>query len=120
MIEPPNLDYKYIKMSHTLHIPAMADKTEALTETFEKMSDKDNNDLITLSPDLVLKHLKAGEDGGKPEEISEEQMKVLIAKFLTAKGMSAQQVDLITKSMNKGASTVKLTKNDGDKKATKG
>lgn len=45
-------------------------------------------------------------------------MKILITKFLTAKGMSPMQVDLITKSMNKGASAVKLTKTDAksDKK----
>jgi len=47
-IEPPQLDYKYIKMSHTTRIPAMASHPELL-QVFQKQGDIDNANKITLS-----------------------------------------------------------------------
>lgn len=34
-VEPPNLDYKYIKMSHTMKIPGMVTKDAGIDDIFQ-------------------------------------------------------------------------------------
>lgn len=53
-VEPPNLDYKYIHASHTHTIHGMASDKVPIKDVFDAISDKEDNNLITLSPDLNL------------------------------------------------------------------
>lgn len=104
-VEPPQLDYKYIKMSHTTRIPAMASHPELL-EVFQKQGDPDNANKITLSNDLVLQNLPPGEKGEPPKEFSPETVKILMSKFLANRGMDRKDIDLLTKNLNKQESQI--------------
>lgn len=103
-IEPPNLDYKYISMSHTTTIPAMASELANIKEVFEKQGDVSDVNAITLSEDLKLQNLPAGEKGEPPQEYSPETIKILMSKFLAGQGMEKKDVDNLTKNLNKGES----------------
>lgn len=94
-------------MSHTTTIPAMASESvEAIKNTFESQGDPKDVNSITLSDDLKLKNLPAGEKGAAPKEFSAETVKILLGKFLAGQGMDKKDVDSLTANLNKGESKI--------------
>lgn len=70
-------------MSHTTTIPSMAaESVDVIKDVFDKQGDPKDVNSITLSDDLKLKNLAAGENGAPPKEYSAETIKILLAKFL--------------------------------------
>lgn len=112
VVEPPNLDYKYIKMSHTVKIPAMATDSVDIKGIFNDHSDKGDVNKITLSDNLNLEYLPTGEKGETPDAITPETMKILIGKFLKGQGMDPKTVEEVTKGLNKGTSKLVQSKNN--------